>query len=85
MSSSWCSLRLFLPESSTGLPSVLSFAAMLPPPPGPAQLPSMAAGSGTAAWRRLRVFVHHPSQARECCFALRKPNGLRPFTWQREY
>jgi hypothetical protein len=80
-SSSWCSVRLFLPAASKAAapPSTADLTAMLSPASLTFQPPS------DAALRRLRVFVCCTSQSTEHCFVLRKSSGGGLLKWQCEY
>jgi hypothetical protein len=81
-SSSWCSVRLFLPSNSSvaTLRSTAGLTKMLPPPSSKA-----VQSTSAATLRRLRVFVKRAGYADECCFVLRKTNSDGLLEWQCEY
>jgi hypothetical protein len=79
-SSSWCSVRLIVPET-TGLRSTAGLAKFLPPS---SALSALEQSASAAALRRLRLIVRCESSPNEYCFALCQRNvGL--FQWQSEY
>jgi hypothetical protein len=79
-SSSWCSVRLFLPAGTTDA-DLLSSA-----PDVAKMLPLMAVPPSIASLRRLRVFMRGASLSTERCFRLRMTNdGYGSIKWQREY
>jgi hypothetical protein len=84
-SSSWCSVRLFLP-SRTSAAALRSLAAGLSKllPPSSATVEFGQPPSATAL-HRLRVFVRRMPDSTERCFVLRQTNGGGSFEWQYEY
>jgi hypothetical protein len=84
-SSSWCSVRLFLP-STTNAAAVRSAGGLttLLPPPGPDQLLQLPERL-TAALRRLRVFIKRASHPTERCFVLHRTSDSSQLKWHLEY
>ena len=84
-SSSWCSVRLFLPEKTIAA-ALRSLAAglskLLPPSSATATLNEP---SSAAALHRLRVFVRRMPDSTERCLVLRQTNDSGSFEWQYEY
>jgi hypothetical protein len=85
-SSSWCSVRLFLPDASTvaALRSTGGLSRMLPPPSTQTEL--LHSLSSTITLHRLRVFLQCASDSTERCFVLRQTNDEEgPLVWHNEY
>jgi hypothetical protein len=88
VSSSWCSVRLFLTETRSlpTLPAAGGLAKLLPPSSAtPTAEQDQHHPPSVAALRRLRVFVSRVSHASERCFVLRKTTDDGPLKWQIEY